>query len=81
MYTVKNSTEFVHMLKDVTIKPGDQLASCGVTTLFTQVPHDNALVVVSKKLTEGLTLQERTMHYPCDTTCSTHRILPPLDLL
>ena len=53
----KNTTEFVRMLKDVTIRPADQLVSFDVTSLFTQVPLDDALMMVSQKLTEDQTLQ------------------------
>ena len=58
-YTVKNSSDFVHSIRDVHIDQGDQLISFDVTSLFTQVPVDDALKVLKEKLNDDRTLKER----------------------
>ena len=59
-YTVKNSTDFVHRIRDIHIDQADQLISFDVTSLFTQVPIDDALQVLEEKLNEDQSLEERT---------------------
>ena len=59
-YTVKNSTDFVHRIRDVHIDQGDQLISFDVISLFTQVPVDDALQVLEEKLNQDQTLDKRT---------------------
>ena len=59
-YTVMNSSDFVHRIRDVHIDQGDQLISLDVTSLFTQVPVDDALNVLKEKLNDDRTQEERT---------------------
>ena len=59
-YTVMNSTKFVERLQEVRIRPEDLLVSFDVTSLFTQVPIDEALEVVRARLTKDPTLTDRT---------------------
>ena len=64
-YAVKNSTDFVHRVRDVHIDQGDQLIrfdvtiDIDVTSLFTQAPVDDALQILKEKL-DDRTLEERT---------------------
>ena len=59
-YTVMNSTKFVERLQEARIGPEDLLVSFDVTSLFTQVPIDEALEVVRARLTKDPTLMDRT---------------------
>ena len=58
-YTVMNSTKFVERLQEARIGPEDLLVSFDVTSLFTQVPIDEALEVVRVRLTKDPTLMDR----------------------
>ena len=55
-----NSTKFMERLQEVRIGPEDLLVSFDVTSLFTQVPIDEALEVVRARLTKDPTLMDRT---------------------
>ena len=59
-YTVPNSTTFVGKIKGTTINPEDRLVSFDVTSLFTQVPINEAIKIVKEKLNSDESLQERT---------------------
>ena len=60
MFTVMNSNKFVERLQDIHTTPEDRLVSFDVTSLFTQVPIDEALKVVETRLTKDPTLVDRT---------------------
>ena len=55
-HTLKNSTAFTAFQ----LAPEDQLVSFDVTSLFTQVPINEALRVVTEQLNKDQTLSERT---------------------
>ena len=55
---VLNSKHFVGMMKDVRVEAEEALVSFDVTSLFTDVPIDEAVDVIHRKLMEHLV--ERT---------------------
>ena len=59
-HVVRNSKSFVDRIRNVETLPQDRLVSFDVTSLFTQVPVDEAIRVVEEKLSMDETLQERT---------------------
>ena len=59
-YTVMNSTKFVERLQEAHTEPEDLLVSFDVTSLFRQVPIDEALEVVKVRLNKDPTLVNRT---------------------
>ena len=59
-YTIMNSTKFVEWLQEVCTGPEDLMDSFDVTSLFTQVPIDEALKVVKARRTKDPTLVDRT---------------------
>ena len=59
-HAIKNSAVFAEMIHGIQITPSDRLVSYDVTSLFTQVPIDEALRVVEEQLTKDQTLGERT---------------------
>ena len=61
-----NSTKFVECLQEIRIRPEDLLVSFDVTSLFTQVPIDEALEVVRARLTKDPTL------HPSPTASGAH---------
>ena len=60
MHAVKNSVSSVDKIHEVKMEPQDQMISFDVTNLFTQVPMDEALQVVEKRLSADESLKERT---------------------
>ena len=59
-HSVKNTKELVDKLKGMEIPPGQKLVSYDVTALFTSVPVDKALEVITRKLHEDDNLPSRT---------------------
>ena len=59
-YTIMNSTKFVEWLREDCTGPEDLMVSYDVTSLFTQVPIDEALKVVKARRTKDPTLVDRT---------------------
>ena len=58
---VKNSTEFSQDIREMDLSEDDILLSFDVVSLFTKVPIDEALEVISQRLNDDDTLTERTM--------------------
>ena len=59
-YTIMNSTKFMEWLREDCTGPEELMVSYYVTSLFTQVPIDEALKVVKARLTKDPTLVDRT---------------------
>ena len=59
-HTVKNSSTFVDIIRDLELEPEDRLVSFDVTNLFPQVPIDEALRVIEERLKADSSLSERT---------------------
>ena len=59
-HKVKNSTAFTERIRGFQLAPEDQLVSFDVTSLFIQVPINEALRVVKEQLNKDQTLSERT---------------------
>ena len=57
---IRNSGHFVQRLQEVTITDNDLLVSFDVKSLFTQIPIDDALVIIAEKVQNDDTLIERT---------------------
>ncbi|XP_013380543.1 uncharacterized protein LOC106151709 [Lingula anatina] len=57
---VLNSKDFVDKVKDIILGPHEALVSYDVSALFTSVPVDDALKVISSRLTLDPTLNGRT---------------------
>ena len=56
LLAVKNSRHPVEMTRDVCIGKDDMLVSFDVSSLFTNVPADEAMKVIQKKTATGLDL-------------------------
>ena len=64
-HSIKNTKELVDKLKGLDIPPARKLVSYDVTALFTSVPMDKALEVITESLHEDDTLTSRTeMTFP-----------------
>lgn len=59
-YTVKNGEEFVKGIKNIKIRPGDQMISFDVVSLFTKVPIKETLKIIKKRLQDYDNLNELT---------------------
>ena len=57
---VRNSADFVYQIHQVSLEETDVMASFDVISLFTRVPVDEALLVISKRLQQDDTLKDRT---------------------
>ena len=58
--TVKNSVEFCEQMKNVKLEEGDELLSFDVVSLFTSIPVDLAIQVVTDVLSNDETLLDRS---------------------
>ena len=61
---VKNSEHFISMIKDLNLGPDETLVSFDVSSLFTNVPVDEAVEVIHDMLVKDETLDERTTLLP-----------------
>ena len=61
---VRNSRHFVEIMKDVCIDADEMLVSFDVSSLFTNVPIDEAVRVIRGRLQEDETLEDRTTLSP-----------------
>ena len=59
-HAVKNSASFVDIIRKTQLHPEDRLISFDVSNLFTQVPIEEALRVVTEKLSMDESLKDRT---------------------
>ena len=59
-HSIKNTKELVDKLRDLEIPPARKLVSYDVTALFTSVPVDKALEVITERLHADDTLTSRT---------------------
>ena len=63
---VKNSKEFAEYVKNLKVGPDEELRSYDVSALFTSVPVDKAMDIISRKLEEDESLSNRTPLSPND---------------
>ena len=63
-FSVHNSTHCITTLTEVTIMEEDQMVSFDVSNLFTKVPIPEAVEIISKRLKEDNSLNERTSLSP-----------------
>ena len=58
--SVKNSADFVDQIHQASLEETDVTASFDVASLFTRAPVNEALVVISQRLQNDATLEDRT---------------------
>ena len=61
---IRNSSHFVKTIRDIELDPEDLLVSFDVKSLFTNVPIDDALVILMERLSLDDTLPDRTLMDP-----------------
>ena len=59
-HTVKNSYQFVELLKNVNVKSNERMVSFNIVSLFTKRSINLAKNVIYEQLTKDVTLSERT---------------------
>jgi hypothetical protein len=64
--TIKNSTEFVEKLKNITLNPDERLYSYNAEALFPSIPIKICLDVIERKLCDDASLSSRTKLSPKD---------------
>ena len=57
---MKNSAGFVEQIRQASLEETDVMASFDVTSLFTRVPVNEALIIISQRLKNDANLKERT---------------------
>ena len=57
---IKNSQDFINKIKTTTIKEGEIQVSFDIVSLFTNVPTNEAIAIVKKRLEQDTKLPERT---------------------
>ena len=57
---LKNTQHFIQKIQQVTLEPGEVISSYDVKALFTSVPVDPAINIVKQRLTQDLSLPQRT---------------------
>ena len=57
---MKNSADLVNQTRQASLEKTDVMASFGMASLFTRVPVNEALVVISQHLQNDATLTDRT---------------------
>ena len=72
--TVKNSSEFLHELKQYSIGHDEVIVSFGVKSLFTSIPVDLALAIAEERLQQDQKLTERAK---MSVTAITTALRPP----
>ena len=63
---VRNSKEFAEYMQSLKVGPEEELRSYDVSALFTSVPVDKALEIITKRLQDDITLLKRTPLSPDD---------------
>ena len=58
---MQSTSDFVNMAKGVPLQPGESLTSYEVTSLFTSVPIDPALIIIRDILEKDEKLNDRTV--------------------
>ena len=58
---INSTQDFVEQVKHITLAPGECLCSYDVSSLFTSVPVDSALITIRDLLDKDHTLKERTV--------------------
>ena len=60
VFTIKNSSHFAEFVRSETLNSDQVLVSFDVVSLFTKIPVDLAIKVAEKRLTEDVSLSQRT---------------------
>ena len=61
LHHMQSTSDFVNMAKGVPLQPGESLTSYEVTSLFTSVPIDPALIIIRDILEKDEKLNDRTV--------------------